>query len=362
MQMYIAALRQKVHDEDALAVVSDIDAVSVSTGRLLNALLDISQLEAGAIKPQFEDFPIQEVLRRVARAFAPFAQRKNLDLRIVPSSAYVNSDPILLERIIGNFTSNAVRYTDSGRILIGCRRRGNDLSVEVLDTGPGIPEEQKEAIFDAFHQIHNKERDRSKGLGLGLAIAQRLAAYLGHRIEHQSVIGRGARFAIHVERRDSVRQEDVAAAAQERWFIDLQDTAILLIEDDDAVLQATKQLLESWGCVVLAARTTKSALELVARSNAPAPDLIIADYRLPDGSTGVEAITRTQLALGSAVPALIITGDVEVTRLRDIADQGYRVLNKPVRPAKLRALISHLLSGQAPALDTRPKENIEDVA
>jgi len=362
MQMYIAALRQKVHDEDALTVVSDIDAVSVSTGRLLNALLDVSQLEAGAIKPQFEDFPIQEVLRRVARAFAPFAQRKDLDLRIVPSSAYVHSDPILLERIIGNFTSNAVRYTESGRILIGCRRYGDELSVEVLDTGPGIPEEQKEAIFDAFHQIHNKERDRSKGLGLGLSIAQRLAAFLGHRIEHQSILGRGARFAIYVERRESAGAGFEDDAAQERMLGDLQGITTLLIEDDAAVLHATKQLLESWGCTVLGAHTTDKALELVTRPDSPAPDIIIADYRLPDGSTGVEAITRVQLTLGSAVPALIITGDVEVTRLRDIADQGYRVLSKPVRPAKLRALVSHLLSGQTPPLEVKPTHMIEDVA
>ncbi|MBT8125246.1 MAG: HAMP domain-containing histidine kinase, partial [Gammaproteobacteria bacterium] len=188
MQMYITALQQKIKDRNLLKIVSDIDAVSISTGRLLNSILDVSQLEAGAVKPQIENFAIQEVLHRVARGFRPMSYRKGIALHIVPSSAYVHSDPILLEQIIGNFVANAIRYTETGRVLLGCRRRKGKLSIEVLDTGPGIPKHQRDAIFDDFHQLDNKERDRGKGLGLGLAIVRRLSICLSHQIEHSSEV------------------------------------------------------------------------------------------------------------------------------------------------------------------------------
>ena len=167
MQMFIAALREKVHDPEGLKILSNIDAVSVSSGRLLNALLDVSQLEAGDIQPQFENFPVQEVLRRVARSFVALAQRKGLECRVVPSSLVVHSDPILLERILQNLVSNAIRYTVQGKVLIGCRRRGEKLSLEVWDTGPGIPDDQSEAIYEEFHQLQNEERDRGRGVGSG---------------------------------------------------------------------------------------------------------------------------------------------------------------------------------------------------
>ena len=181
MQMYIEALRQKVGDQQALKIIDDIDSVSISTAKLLSALLDVSQLEAGAIKPYIEDFPITEVLQRIARAFAPVAAQKDLDFEIVQSSVYVRSDPVLLERILGNFISNAIRYTPKGRVLVGVRRRKDKYSIEVHDTGYGIPDNEADAIFDDFHQIGNDERDRSKGLGLGLAIAKRLSDRLSHK-------------------------------------------------------------------------------------------------------------------------------------------------------------------------------------
>ena len=172
-------------------MVEDIDAASLSTARLLNALLDVSQLEAGVVQPNPEHAPVQEILRRVVRSFEPTTKQKNLELKMVQSSAYVYSDPVLLERIIGNFTSNAVSYTDKGSVLIGCRRRGDRLSIEVLDTGLGIPKAEQKAIFEDFYQLHNKERDRGKGLGLGLAIARRLATQMNCKIEHESEVGKG---------------------------------------------------------------------------------------------------------------------------------------------------------------------------
>lgn len=343
MQMYISALRGKLKDAKALAIVEDIDAVSISTGRLLNALLDVSQLEAGDIKPNAEDYPVQEILHRVARSFEPTALQKNLKLTVVKSKSYIHSDPVLLERIIGNFTSNAVRYTDEGSILIGCRHRGDNLSIEVLDTGSGIPDVEQKAIFEDFYQVHNKERDRGKGLGLGLAIARRLASRLGVIIEHDSTIDRGSRFAVLVPKGKAHPGLGKQEALTEIQNNQMKGVTILLIEDDLVVLKATHQLMAAWGCNVLTATTMDEAMAVLTRREIMAPDIIVADYRLPGGATGVEAAIHLQLMLGHAVPVIIVTGDLADGPMRDIADQGYRLLSKPVRPAKLRALISHML-------------------
>ena len=344
MQMYIAALRQKADNPEAFKIIDNIDAVSVSTARLLSALLDVSQLEAGAIKPQYQDFAIQDLLRRVYRSFSPAARQKNLDFRLIPCSAAVNSDPVLLERILGNFMSNAVRYTQQGRVLIGCRRRGDFIPVEVWDTGCGIPESETLTIFEDFHQIDNMERDRSKGLGLGLGIAQRLTNCLGHEIECDSVIGLGSRFAVLVTLGKPQPHKESEALLLENKPWDLSGVCVLLIEDDKEVLMATQQLLISWGCKVYLGRHLDDVLRVIEEPNISLPDIIIADNRLPGDANGMEVSTRVQLVLGRAIPTVIVTGDVEENHIRDIAEQGYRVLTKPVQPAKLRSLISHLVN------------------
>lgn len=342
MQMYIAVLRQKNNDAETIKIIENIDAVSVSTARLLSALLDVSQLEAGAIKPQFQDFLIQDVLNGIYRSFFPTAKQKSLDFRLMPTKVSVNSDPVLLERILGNFMSNAVRYTQKGRVLIGCRRRGKHISIEVWDTGCGIPDSEALAIFEDFHQIHNVERDRSKGLGLGLGIAQRLSVCLGHEIECNSIVGSGSRFAVLVAAGNPLPIKDAKVNLLEHTPWNLSGVRVLLIEDDKEVLEATQQLLISWGCKVNFGRNLDDVLRIFEKPDVLLPDMIIADYRLPDGANGMEVATRAQLVIGHAVPIIVITGDVGQNHIRDIADQGYRVLTKPVQPAKLRALISHL--------------------
>ena len=341
MQMYITALQQKIEDKNLLKIVSDIDAVSISTGRLLNSILDVSQLEAGAVKPQIEKFPIQEILHRVARGFRPMSYRKGIALHIVPSSAYAHSDPVLLEQIIGNFVANAIRYTEKGRVLLGCRRRMGQLSIEVLDTGPGIPQHQRDAIFEDFHQLDNEERDRGKGLGLGLAIVRRLSICLDHEIEHSSEVNKGSRFAVIVES-GTKPIESIQPNIYETNILDLNNTSVLLIEDDIVVLNATKQLLESWECNVICAKSSQEAEHLMFDPQ-NIPDIIISDYRLPGSVNGVQAINNVAAKLGCPVPAFIITGEADTSEVRKIADHGYRVLSKPVHPAKLRALISHMI-------------------
>lgn len=350
MQMYIAALQLKVKDEGALKIVKDINAVSVSTAHLLSALLDVSQLEAGAIKPRIEDFSVQDVLRRVFRSFAPVAKEKGLQLRLSKSSACVRSDPVLLERIIGNFTSNAIRYTEQGSVLIGCRRRGTTVSIEVLDTGCGIPDSQILPVFDDFYQLNNKERDRGKGLGLGLAIAKRLSACLGHELECNSNVGRGSRFAVLVGAGEAVltQPEDNVLEFVMRG---LSGICVLLIEDDIDVLKATQQLMVAWGCNVYFGRNLDDVLRVVDEQKTTPPDIIVADNRLPGEANGMEVAARVQTVLGRTIPTVIVTGDVDEAHIRGIADKGYSVLCKPVRPAKLRALISHVVGPSSEAVE-----------
>lgn len=342
MQMYLAALRQKIRDPKTLAIVSDIQSVSLATGRLLNSLLDISQLEAGAVVPQYENFSMQELLRRVTISFMPLAVKKGLVLHVVPTSAIVYSDPVLLERIISNFLSNAIRYTAKGKVVIGCRARGSKLAIQIWDTGPGIPENQSTAIFDDFHQLHNEERDRGKGLGLGLAIVRRLAVCLGHDIEHRSTMGKGSSFGVVVDRGSAVseqaKHDDFAEIGN-----DMAGITILLIEDDKSVADATTLLLRSWKCEVWCARTAEEALQIV-KSNTKIPSIIVADYRLPGSLDGVEAIRHIHLAVQLAIPAIIVTGESELREVKEIGKMGYMILRKPVRPAKLRRLISYYVS------------------
>ncbi len=291
MQMYIAALKSKVKDDEILTIVEDINSVSASTARLLNALLDVSELEVGAIKPRYEDFPINNIFTSIFQSFSPLAKDKNLQFRIVPSNITVKSDPDLLERILGNYMSNAIRYTKAGSVMIGCRRRGNMVSIEVWDTGCGISEDQMPNIFEDFYQIENKERDRSKGLGLGLALAKRLSISLNHSIEFKSTLGGGSCFSVLVaigEQKSSEVKLDVMTN-----IMDLTGAKVLLIEDDADVLKATIQLLESWGCVVEAGRDQDEIKDIIRSPSFQLPDIIIADNRLP-GASGIDVVKLVQ--------------------------------------------------------------------
>lgn len=348
MQMYIAALQQRAKNREILAIIDDLQEVSAAASRLLNSLLDVSQLEAGAIKPSVETFPVQELLDRVEISFAPVATRKGLSIRVVPSTLFVQSDPALMERIVGNLVSNAIRYTEKGRILIGCRRRGRQIRIQVLDTGPGIPAHQQAAIFDDFFQISNDERDRSKGIGLGLAIVRRLSERLRHTIEVRSVVGKGSSFGVVLDRAEPTTQKTPSHDGFENVynFHDISDLNVLLIEDDKYVSRSTSLLLQSWKCNVITLENTSDVLDFL-ESPSCVPDIVIADFRLPGEFDGVEAIKRIQLDFQMAVPGVVITGESDVSAIGEIEKMGYMILRKPVRPAKLRRLLAYYGRGTA---------------
>ncbi len=341
MQMYIAALQSKVKDKEILRIIEDINSVSISTARLLNALLDVSELEVGAIKPRFEIFSVNNILISIFQSFLPLAKDKELDFRVVPSSFYVRSDPALLERILGNFMSNAIRYTDKGSVLIGCRKRGDKVVIEVWDTGCGISDDQMSLIYEDFYQIENKERDRGKGLGLGLALAKRLAESLEHTIDSKSTLGNGSCFSVAVDIAENKIDDNQAESFMN--IMNLSGANILLVEDDMDVLKATKQLLESWGCKVKTARNKDEVMNLIKENPYDNPDIILADNRLPGDASGIDITYLIQEKLQASIPCVIMTGDVERSHVQSIIDQGFPVLLKPIQPAKFRAMLSHLI-------------------
>ena len=341
MQMYIAALQSKVKDKEILRIIEDINSVSISTARLLNALLDVSELEAGAIKPRFESFSVNNMLISIFQSFLPLAKDKGLNFRVVPSSLYVRSDPALLERILGNFMSNAIRYTNKGSVLIGCRKRGDKVVIEVWDTGCGISDDQMSLIYEDFYQIENKERDRGKGLGLGLALAKRLSESLEHKIVSKSTFGSGSCFSVLVNIGEKTVDEN-----QDESFMNIMNLSgvnILLVEDDMDVLKATKQLLESWGCKVKTARNKDEVMNLIKENPYDNPDIILADNRLPGDASGIDITYLIQEKLQASIPCVIMTGDVERNHVQSIIDKGFPVLLKPIQPAKFRAMLSHLI-------------------
>jgi signal transduction histidine kinase len=337
----------------AMAYEADTDGLKEITANMghaidamrsvLDGLLDISRLEAGVVKPEIGIFPIAPLLDRIRGELAYEAEAKGLQLRVLPSSACVRSDKDLLDRIIQNFVSNAVRYTTSGRILIGCRRRRTRLELQVLDTGPGIDPEQQERIFEEFYQLANSARDRSKGLGLGLAIVKRLARLLDHPIEVRSVPGRGTLFSVSLP----IESNAVAQVDQDDplSLIELHDKKILVLDDDAAVVDATRTLLARWGAEVMEAYTADDAVEIATKPGR-CPDLIIVDYLLNDGVTGTDVIRVLDEELGYAIPRIVISGEISARILNEVRNAGSRLLHKPVNPAKLRSLINHMLSAE----------------
>jgi len=339
--LFVSALRKKIRKPDTREIVSNIDNSVTDLQGLFSVLLDISRLDAGVIQPEVTSVSVQELFDRLARDFSPAAVAKGLALRFVATRAVVVCDRALLDRIVRNLVSNAVRYTDSGGIVVGCRRHGQRLQIQVCDSGIGIAPAERGNVFQEFYQIGNPERDRNKGLGLGLAIVERLAALLKLPLALHSVPGRGSCFTIGIPR----AAESSAAIPDEMpapLIGRLRGALIVVIDDERAVRQGMQVLLADWGCdSVLAASGDDALAELAIRGRAP--DVILADYRLREGRTGPEAIRAVQAAWGENIPAIIVTGDTAPERLREAQASGFRLLHKPLPPARLRAVLAHLL-------------------
>jgi signal transduction histidine kinase/CheY-like chemotaxis protein len=348
LNLFVAQLRSESNPAERSRLVARIDAAVGSMNELFEALLDMTKLEAGILKTNPAENPVARLLERIETTFANAARKKGLSLRVVGSDAWVVSDPILLERILLNLVSNAVRYTDRGGVVVGCRRRGRELRIDVWDSGAGIPEEQRRRIFGEFYQLPAVNADRREGLGLGLAIVDRLGRLLGHKVELESRVGRGSRFSVTVP----LAAQPHAAAEMRTPLPAIADPArgkrIIVIDDDALVLDGMRGILQSWGCQVETAASGDAALAALA-ANGGAPDLIISDSRLPDGATGIEAIARLRQAAGVPIPAFVITGDTAPERLREASANGFHLLHKPVSPMALRTTLNRLLKVSIPS-------------
>ncbi len=341
MGLFAAALADKTHDPEIRKIVDSISASVDALESLFNELLDISKIDAGAIRPRSDPLPLRPLLERLRTDFAAEASVKGLELRVRPSDAVVCSDALLLERILRNLLDNAIRYTRSGRILVGVRQRADNWRIEIWDTGIGIDPEQIDRVFDEFYQIANPERNRRKGLGLGLSIVRRLADLLGHPLTLRSRKERGTVFAIELPMLCSgnpAARETPSAPPP----IGLEGCLIMIVDDEESVREGMHSLLTGWGAEVIVcggvADTVISAAQLQRQ-----PDIVIADYRLSGGTTGIGAIRGVRARFGGQVPAILVTGSATPQIADEARALGCPLLLKPVMPAKLRSLLNAML-------------------
>ena len=350
-------LAKKVAGEKAQKLVGRIDeALGAMTG-MLNTLLDINQIEVGAVKAETTDFPVNELFDRLRDELTYHAQAAGLVLRVMPCALDIRSDPRLLEQMIRNLLSNALKYTQRGKVLVGCRRRGEKLRIEVWDTGVGIPTSELQAIFEEYHQLDNPARQRSHGLGLGLSIVKSLGELLNHPVRVRSLHGKGSVFSIEVPLTPSD-----AAAAPDRRLRDADDASaqsaprtgtILIIEDDPEVREHLELFLREEGYDAATAVDGPAALEWAARGTVR-PDLVLADYNLPNGMNGVQICRRLRQELNREIPFIILTGDISTDASRDIALHECVQFNKPVKLRELTHAIEKLLAKPPVALVARP--------
>lgn len=309
-----------------------------SLEQMFDSILDISRIETGAITPHHVSFPIQPLLERIIQLEKPLAEMKGLQMHFHPTTMCVRSDPALLERIIKNLVTNAIRYTNSGRIVIGCRRAGDAVKVVVIDSGIGIPADEQAAVFGDFYQGRTST---AQGLGLGLPIVKNLTELLGHKLTFTSTEGRGSTFEVEMPR----SFELIAPAAPLRRNSDarnLNGACVILIDDDVEIRESMSLMLEQWGCLPIVGPSLKSVLQVLDARNLQ-PHAIVADYRLTDSITGIETINLLRARYQRDVPALLISGTTNIALLQPKAN-NFPVLSKPVQPGKLRAFIAQALS------------------
>jgi len=324
---------------------------------MLNALLDINKIEAGTVRAEKTLFRVGEIFERLRDEFIYPAQAKRLELRVVTCGLSIETDPHLLEQMIRNLLANALKYTKTGKVLLGCRRHRDRVSIEIWDTGVGIPDDALQAIFEEYHQLDNPARERSRGLGLGLSIVQRLGTLLGHRVHVRSTPGKGSVFSMDVTLPAAQpRPERAPLTPDQSAGETARHGAILVIEDDPEVRELLDLFLTDEGHTTATAPDGFAALDLISHGRIR-PDLVLSDYNLPGGMDGLHLIAKLRAALGHAVPAIVLTGDISNETLREIARQGCIQLNKPMKLRELSQIIQRLLPQSIPA---RPRVHSAD--
>jgi signal transduction histidine kinase/CheY-like chemotaxis protein len=339
--MFIARLGQLPLDDQVRRLVGNLEASTQAMQDLLDGLLDISRLDVGAVPVKVSDFALQSLLDVVQGSLAPLAVSKGLRLRVRPSAVWVRSDAALLQRMVMNLTHNALRYTQTGSVLVACRlsREGTRVRIEVRDSGVGIAPVHQREIFKEFFQVGNAGRDRNQGLGLGLHIVERSAQLLGVQVALQSALGCGTRITLTLP--TTMPQPVPAQVADAVLPADLHGARVLVIEDDVLACEAVCELLVSWGCSVVFAQNGEQVVALMMAG--PDPDVVVSDYRLADGDNGLRIIGIVRAMAGYKVPACLMSGDTDPALMEEAQNVDLTLLHKPVRPAKLRSLLRHLV-------------------
>lgn len=344
-RLFTSALLEHSFGPKAEGLVRSVSTSLDDVENLLGTLVDISKLDAGVIKPDVTAFDLRDLLNNIAREFRQMALGEGLSLDFVPSSAIVESDSQLLARILRNFLTNAIRYTGQGRILLGCRRRRNSVVLQVWDTGPGIPADKLTEIFQEFKRIRPAGSPPDKGLGLGLAIVDKIARMLNHSVTVDSVVGQGSVFSVEVplgQLQPQQPQEESALTASHDHG--LTDARVWIVDNDRAICSGMATLLEGWGCQVITA-VSLDDLEARVEVASAGVDLILADYHLDNEENGVDLVADINRRRARPVPVLMITANYSNELKQRIRDQGYLLMNKPVKPLKLRSMLSYMLQG-----------------
>ena len=350
-RLFTGALLERREPQANETLVRNVSNSLEDVENLLGTLVDISKLDAGVIKADIAPFALSELLDNLAAEYTELARSEGLELHFIGCSALVHSDIQLLARILRNLLSNAIRYTYSGRVVLGCRRQHQRLSVQVWDSGMGIAEERLEEIFQEFKRGDVQRRDQDRGLGLGLAIVEKIAGILGHRISVKSVPGKGSMFAVEVPLSATAPKTLPVPSMSEPMLERLQGARVWVLDNDAAICAGMRTLLEGWGCQVVTALSEQDLAGQVDNYHAET-DLLIADYHLDNDQNGVDAVARINARRGRPIPALMITANYINELKQQIREQGHTLMHKPVRPMKLKTAMSHLLGkgrrGQAP--------------
>lgn len=341
--LFVASLKQLPHDAHSAELVRGIDTSVRALQDMLNAFFDYSRLDAPSLQIQTKAFPVSQLFEQLRTSFSVMAAGKGVRLRIRPSKRWLQTDPVLLQRVLLNLVSNALQHTSHGSVLVACRsaRGGAAARIEVWDSGIGIAPEHHSKIFEEFYQVGNQERDRTKGLGLGLSIVKRTCGLLGLGLQMRSSLGDGSRFSIEVPKAEVPKLRPLVIVDEGSGAADLSQRQVLLIEDDELGSLALSGVLQSWGCRVTRVDTALAACEQVHRGLVP--DVLVSDLRLRGDYNGLDAVQMVRKVLGQNVPACMISGDTANEVRAQVQAAGLLLLQKPVRPAKLRSVLRHVL-------------------
>ncbi len=356
MGLFAEALRQRVHQGvDQPEVASLVNSINESVDALeglFSELLDITRIDSGGIEVHAQPFEVGDILRKLRLHFEPAAFEKGLALRLRGGARVAFADPLLVERILRNLVSNAIRYTNDGTVLVSCRQRGERLLLQVWDTGVGVREAEQARIFDEFYQVPNTQRvspEQRKGLGLGLAIVKRLAGLMAASLAMRSQPGRGTVFTLELPLGTLARAPAVAVPGKGPVALTLAGRLIVIVEDEPAVRAGLEVLLQGWGARIEAFDSVAASAAWAAHCapQQPAPDLLIVDYRLEEGRNGVDAIHALRARFGAAIPAIVVTGSTMSGHDKEAHEHDFHLLIKPVVPNKLRAMIAFKLGVKA---------------